>query len=196
MRKLLSTAFALGMVNIVAIASPDAFTSVGIVVDESNEPVTGATVSTAGGKALGVTDIDGKFKVQVPDGTDNLTVTFIGYKPLTLSATQNVGTVAMEIESQMLADVVVTQSLARTRETPDALSQINAAEIDFKLGNQEFPEVLKTTPGVWTTKEGGGFGDAKTNMRGFKSENVAVVINGIPINDMEWGGVYWSNWAG
>ena len=33
-------------------------------------------------------------------------------------------------------------------------------------------------------------------MRGFKSENVAVLINGVPINDMEWGGVYWSNWAG
>ena len=106
------------------------------------------------------------------------------------------GTIVLEVESQLLADVVVTQSIARTRETPVALSQINAADIDFKLGNQEFPEVLKTTPGVWTTREGGGFGDAKTNMRGFKSENVAVVINGIPINDMEWGGVYWSNWAG
>lgn len=196
MRKLLSTLIALWLANIVAIAAPGAFTSVGIVVDESNEPVTGATVSTAGGKALGVTDIDGKFKVQVPDGTSGLTVTFIGYKPLTVDARQNVGTIAMEVESQMLADVVVTQSLARTRETPVAISQINAADIDFKLGNQEFPEVLKTTPGVWTTKEGGGFGDAKTNMRGFKSENVAVVINGIPINDMEWGGVYWSNWAG
>ncbi len=126
----------------------------------------------------------------MPDGTSGLTVTFIGYKPLTVDARQNVGTIAMEVESQMLADVVVTQSLARTRETPVAISQINAADIDFKLGNQEFPEVLKTTPGVWTTKEGGGFGDAKTNMRGFKSENVAVVINGIPINDMEWGGVY------
>lgn len=33
-------------------------------------------------------------------------------------------------------------------------------------------------------------------MRGFKSENVAVLINGVPMNDMEWGGLYWSNWAG
>ena len=138
---------ALWLANIVAIAAPGAFTSVGIVVDDTNEPVTGATISTAAGKALGVTDIDGKFKVQVPDGTRDLTVTFIGFKPLTVGAKQNMGTLAMEVESQMLADVVVTQSLARTRETPVALSQINAAEIDFKLGNQEFPEVLKTTPG-------------------------------------------------
>lgn len=106
------------------------------------------------------------------------------------------GTLTMEIESEILADVVVTQSIARTRETPVAISQINASDIEYKLGTQEFPEVLKTTPGVWTTKDGGGFGDAKTNMRGFQSANVAVLINGLPINDMEWGGVYWSNWAG
>ena len=77
-----------------------------------------------------------------------------------------------------------------------ALSQVDALTIDTKLGAQEFPEILKTTPGVWATPDGGGFGDSKINMRGFKSENVAVLINGVPINDMEWGGVYWSNWAG
>ena len=74
--------------------------------------------------------------------------------------------------------------------------QVDALTIDMKLGAQEFPEILKTTPGVWATPDGGGFGDSKINMRGFKSENVAVLINGVPINDMEWGGVYWSNWAG
>ena len=79
MRKLLSALIALWLANIVAFAAPGAFTSVGTVVDEVNEPVTGATVSVAGGKALGVTDIDGKFKVQVPGGTSELTVSFIGY---------------------------------------------------------------------------------------------------------------------
>ena len=52
------------------------------------------------------------------------------------------------------------------------------------------------TPGVWATPEGGGYGDAKINMRGFKAPNVAVLVNGIPMNDMEWGGIYWSNFAG
>ena len=33
-------------------------------------------------------------------------------------------------------------------------------------------------------------------LRGFDSQNVAVMINGIPVNDMENGRVYWSNWAG
>jgi len=55
---------------------------------------------------------------------------------------------------------------------------------------------LKSTPGVYATKSGGGFGDGRINMRGFNSENVAVMINGVPVNDMENGRVYWSNWAG
>ncbi len=56
--------------------------------------------------------------------------------------------------------------------------------------------MLKSTPGVYATKGGGGYGDSRINMRGFESSNIAVMINGVPINDMEWGGVYWSNWAG
>ncbi|MBQ7041572.1 MAG: TonB-dependent receptor [Muribaculaceae bacterium] len=168
----------------------------GTVIDETGEPVIGATVSITDGAAAGATDLDGKFSVKIPQGTKSLTITFVGYKPVTANVAANMGTIKMEQETQMLQDVVVTQSVARTRVTPVAISQVDASTIDVKLGNQEFPEVLKTTPGVWTTKDGGGFGDAKTNMRGFKSANVAVLINGIPINDMEWGGVYWSNWAG
>ncbi|MBQ1933073.1 MAG: carboxypeptidase-like regulatory domain-containing protein [Muribaculaceae bacterium] len=168
----------------------------GTVVDETGEPIIGATVSVTNGAAVTATDIDGKFAVNAPDGTKSLTITFVGYKPVEVAAQGNMGVIALEVESKMLQDVVVTQSIAKTRVTPIAISSIDAATIDVKLGNQEFPEVLKTTPGVWTTKDGGGFGDAKTNMRGFKSANVAVLINGIPVNDMEWGGVYWSNWAG
>ena len=48
----------------------------------------------------------------------------------------------------------------------------------------------------YTTKDGGGYGDAQTRIRGFKSENVAMMINGVPMNGMENQKVYWSNWAG
>ena len=64
------------------------------------------------------------------------------------------------------------------------------------MGSQEFPEILKSTPGIYTTKDGGGYGDAKTTVRGFKSENVAMMVNGVPMNGMENNKVYWSNWSG
>ena len=113
----------------------------GIVVDENGEPVIGATVSITDGVAATATDIDGKFSVKVPQGTKSLTITFVGYKPATVNVASNVGSIKLEVESKMLQDVVVTQSVARTRVTPVAISQVDAAAIDVKLGNQEFPEV-------------------------------------------------------
>ena len=168
----------------------------GTVVDETGEPLIGVTVSVKGTSAATPTDLDGMFDLKVPKGTKELSFTYVGYTPLTLPAQANMGVITMKPDSKMLQDVVVTQSIAKTRETPVAISELTAGEIEAKLGNQELPEVLKTTPGVWATPAGGGFGDAKINMRGFQAANVAVVVNGIPMNDMEWGGIYWSNFAG
>lgn len=168
----------------------------GQVVDEHGEPLVGALITVPGTGIGASTDVDGNFSLRVPDKTKQLKFSYVGYQGVELAPKANMGRVVVKSDAKMLQDVVVTQSVARTRQTPVALSQVGALEIETKLGAQEFPEILKTTPGVWATPDGGGFGDAKINMRGFKSENVAVLINGIPINDMEWGGVYWSNWAG
>ena len=196
MRRLLSFFSVLWLAQAIAFAAGATITCKGTVADEEGEPIIGASIVITGGKALGTTDIDGAFSVSVPSDTRSLTISYVGYKTQTVPARANMGTITMEPSTELLNDVVVTQSLARTRQTPVAVSQVNKAEIDVKLGTQELPEILNTTPGVWATKDGGGFGDAKINMRGFQSANVAVLVNGIPVNDMEGGWVYWSNWAG
>ena len=95
-----------------------------------------------------------------------------------------------------IEEVVITgvADIAKDRKTPVAVSTIKETAIVEKLGNQEFPEVLSSTPSVYTTKSGGGFGDSKINIRGFGQENIAVMVNGMPVNDMENSKVYWSNW--
>lgn len=194
-RRLILLAAVVVMTCMSALAAPNDVKCTGVLVNEDGEPIIGATITVPGTKIVATTDIDGVFTLSVPEGKE-IHINYIGYKPLNLKPTTNLGQISMDVESQMLQDVVVTQSIARTRRTPVAISTVDAATIESKLGNQEFPEVLKTTPGVWATKDGGGYGDAKINMRGFKTENVAALINGIPVNDMEWGGLYWSNWAG
>ena len=196
MKRLFLLATAICILAVQAISAKGVINCRGIVVDEQGEAVIGATVTVPGTSAGTATDIDGKFAIKVSETGKVVKFSAVGYKSREIKAASNMGTVKLETSATMLQDVVITQSVARTRETPIAISEVSAATIDLKLGNQEFPEILKTTPGVWTTRQGGGYGDAKTNMRGFKSENVAVIINGVPINDMEWGGVYWSNWAG
>jgi iron complex outermembrane receptor protein len=104
----------------------------------------------------------------------------------------------IDTRSKDIEQVVLTgvADLAKDRKTPVAVSTIKEAQIQERIGNQELPELLNTTPSVYATKAGGGFGDSKINIRGFGQENIAVMVNGVPVNDMENGAVYWSNWAG
>ena len=91
---------------------------------------------------------------------------------------------------------MVISDRARERETPVAFSDVNKAEMDSRLGSQDIPMVLNTTPSVYATQQGGGAGDSRIDIRGYKQNNVGVMLNGVPINDMNNGWVYWSNWDG
>ncbi len=80
--------------------------------------------------------------------------------------------------------------------TPVSFSTVDVEQMQMELGSRDLPMVLETTPSVYASQDGGGAGDARINVRGFNQRNVAVLINGIPQNDMENGWVYWSNWDG
>ena len=103
------------------------------------------------------------------------------------------------LDSIALSEVVVSSGVidvAKERETPIAVSTITAREVQLKVGNMEFPEIMNKTPGVYATKQGGGYGDSRISLRGFDQRNTSFLINGQPVNDMQNGWVYWSNWAG
>ena len=103
------------------------------------------------------------------------------------------------LDSIALTEVTVTSKVvdvARERVTPIAFSSVSGSEIDLKAGNLEFVETLKRTPGVYTNQDNGGYGDGQMYVRGFGFTNTAYVINGQPVNDMENGRIYWSNWMG
>lgn len=171
-----------------------------LVDSETGEPLVGAAVMIEGTSQGTVTDIDGYFKQSVAQG-GTLVFKYVGFKDLKKKITQkgasvDLGTIKMEPDAVMLADVTITSSIAVARKTPVAVSTIDPVFIEEKLGTQEFPEILKSTPGIYATKDGGGFGDSKINIRGFKSENSAMMVNGVPMNGMENNKVYWSNWSG
>ena len=176
-------------------------TITGIVVADDG-PLPGASVVVKGTTTGTTTDFDGKFSLKVSDGAGVLKVSFVGYiskdinYTVAAGETKDLGAIMLTSDNTLDEIVITAVSFAIDRETPVAVSTIKASEIEAKLGSQEFPEILKSTPGVYATKSGGGFGDGRLNLRGFNSENVAVMINGVPVNDMENGRVYWSNWAG
>ncbi len=83
---------------------------------------------------------------------------------------------------------------AKEETAPIAVSTLSAKEIKLKTGHESLPSLLLTTPSVYVTSQGGGYGDDRINIRGFDQRYIAVLINGVPVNDMESGWVYWSNW--
>ena len=172
-----------------------------VLEDGTEEALIGATVYLEGTNYGTVTDLDGKFTIlDVESGDYKLIISYTGYGDLTMDVNPatngNIGTVAMSTSSIGLQEVNVIASIAVDRKTPIAVTTISGAEVAAKVGNQEYPEILRSSPSVYVTKQGGGFGDSRINIRGFDQRNTAVMINGIPVNDMENGWVYWSNWAG
>ncbi|MFD1161603.1 MULTISPECIES: TonB-dependent receptor [Hwangdonia] len=164
----------------------------------SNIPLPGANIIEKGTTNGVTSDFDGNFTLKTQASSGEIVITFVGYssKTLSFSGDADLGKIFLESSQVGLEEIQIIASVAVDRKTPVAVSTVKAADIELKLGTQEFPEILKSTPGVYATKAGGGYGDGRINVRGFKSENVAVMINGVPINDMENGRVFWSNWAG
>jgi outer membrane receptor protein involved in Fe transport len=176
----------------------------GTITDGQNS-LPGANVAIAGTSVSGSTGFDGKFTIDSNVSSGKLIISYIGFANQTIDFTissagsTDLGRITLISNSNELEEIVVKSSvmdIAKDRKTPVAVSTIKAAEIREKLGTQEFPEILRNTPSVYVTKSGGGFGDSRINIRGFSQNNIAVMINGMPVNDMENGAVYWSNWAG
>ncbi len=178
-------------------------TITGTVLDsETGEPLIGASVLLEGTNQGVATDFDGMFELtDVEKGEQSLLISYTGYSELRQAVTvadgsNDLGKVMLNVNAVGLAEVNVIASIAVDRKTPVAVTTIKGETVEALVGNQEYPEILRKTPSIYVTKQGGGFGDARINVRGFDQNNIAVMINGIPVNDMENGWVYWSNWAG
>ncbi|WP_209401606.1 TonB-dependent receptor [Pseudozobellia sp. WGM2] len=178
-------------------------TITGTVIDgEINEPLPGASVVVQGTTVGTSTDFDGKFTIEVPQSTGTLVISYIGYTPKSIpfSSTGSLPQIVLEPNADELDGVVVVGTgiidLARDRETPIAVSSIGAKQIQEKIGTQDITMTLVNTPSVYVAGQSSGYGDSRMSVRGFGQDNTAFLLNGQPINGMEDGLMYWSNWSG
>ena len=167
----------------------------GTVTDAfTGNTLAGANVVVDGTDMGAAADANGGYTLSnVPNGA-TLTASMIGYTDASATAgsTVNFALAGSAIE---MSGLEVLASRAGEK-TPVAFTNVSKADMDVRLGSQDIPMALNTTPSVYATQQGGGAGDARINVRGFNQRNVAVMINGVPQNDMENGWVYWSNWDG
>jgi iron complex outermembrane receptor protein len=165
-------------------------------ISDPSEYLIGANIVYGPGQGT-VTNLEGNYILELPAGKYSIRFSYVGFDALTkeINLTKNM-VLDIGLNPVSIGEVVVIADVARSRETPVAFSNITPANLQENLAGQDIPMLLNSTPGVYATQQGGGDGDAQISIRGFSSRNVGVLLDGVPVNDMENGHVYWSNWFG
>lgn len=124
----------------------------GTILDtDNNEALIGASVVIKGTSIGTVTDIDGKFTLSnVETGDHTLIISYIGYEEMMKDVTvgsgnMDMGTVTIGQSSFGLDEINVVANVAIDRKTPVAVSTISGSEVELKIGNNEFTDILKST---------------------------------------------------
>ena len=169
----------------------------GSVSDADGNALPGANVVVEGTTLGAAATLSGSYTVNVPDGTYTITASVVGYKSssasVRVSGSNASANFTLESASVALGGVEV---LAERVDNTDAIpfNEMTKADIDFRLGGRGLPKALSTLPNVYV-ENGGGWDDENVYVRGFDDRYTSYLINGVPMNDMENGNLYFSNWS-
>lgn len=166
-------------------------TITGTVVDQTGDRLIGATVQVIGVENTGtITDFDGAFELTLPEGTDQIRISYVGYnaEEVTVAAEQNTVSIVMTTNNQVLDEVVV---VAYGRQSERAIVGSVASLGSDVLGKQQLASVTAgiqgSVPGVNVISSGGQPGDNPTiRIRGVGSINASasplIIVDGAPFN--------------
>ena len=159
----------------------------GNVVDETGEPVIGASVKVVGGQVGAVTDIDGNFSIAA-DQKAQLEITYIGYEPIKVQAGLNLK-IQLKNTSTTLDDVVVIgYGVAKKNDLTGSVTAIKPDEKNHQLVTSAQEMMQGKIAGVnVTTSNGGPGGGATIRIRGGSSLNASndplIVIDGMAMDN-------------
>ena len=162
----------------------------GRVLDETGEGFPGAGISVQGTTTGTVTDVDGSFELDLPEGNNTITVQAVGYATQTLTVTGNTVTVNLTTNARELQGAVVTALAIRREKRELGYSATTLSTEELNSANQVSPlsAIQGKTAGVnITSTTGGPGGSTRVVLRGEKSisgnNNALIVVDGIPINN-------------
>ena len=73
---------------------------------------------------------------------------------------------------------------------------VSASDLDADVAGQDVSGILRSSRDVFNSTAGYQFGAARFRIRGLSGEYTPVLINGVPMNDLESGFASWSEWGG
>lgn len=160
----------------------------GHVVDDTNEPLIGASILVVGTSTGVITDLDGNFNIIVPSGATALQISYVGYETVTVPVSSgNTVNVKMKSDAQMLSDVVVI-GYGTQRKSDLTGSVSNVSSKDFNSGLISSPEQLingKVSGVQIMSNSGSPTAGSTIRIRGGASLNASndplIVLDGVPL---------------
>lgn len=160
----------------------------GIVTNQDQEPLYGASIWIKALEIGAVTDHTGHFSIaRVPAGTHNIECRYLGYKNKVI--TLEVGNtpirdlaIEMEASDQALDEVIVEgQSVAELKKTGSIKIQVIETEA-FKQQSASVVELINRSPGIRIRQSGGLGSNTQINLNGFQGNAIRVFKDGIPMD--------------
>ncbi len=173
-------------VNVKAAVTQQTIKVKGQVVDQTGEPLIGATVRVKGSQSGSVTDFDGNFEIDAASDA-TLVVSYIGYKDREIAVRGRavIDTIQLESDDNMLEQVVVVgYGVQKKADLTGSVSIVNADELK-RVSNSNISSMLEgKVAGVQITSDGQPGADPAVRIRGigsFGSTAPLYVIDGVPM---------------
>jgi len=187
MKNFLSALFLLFIVNC-ALAQKKVVNGI-VISDDDKMPIIGATIIVVGETAVGtVTDIDGKFQLNVPEKSNLLLVSYIGMKPVEVAVGTNIK-VVLKPDDKQLGEIVVTgMQRVDKRLFTGAATKLDADNVKLD-GVADVSRALEgRSAGVSVQNVSGTFGSApKIRVRGatsiYGNSKPLWVVDGVVMED-------------
>jgi iron complex outermembrane recepter protein len=162
---------------------------------ETGAPLEGATILETGTVNGTFTDVNGQFILTLTTDRNEITVSFVGYRPVQHTITDPDEFLEIRLYEQVyLSGEVFVSALRVDDTTPIAFTNISREDIESRNFGQDIPFLIQTSPSVVSTSDAGaGIGYTGIRIRGVDPGRINVTINGIPLNDAESHGVFWVN---
>ncbi len=154
----------------------------GVVTDEHNEPVIGASIQAEGTKVGAVTDIDGNFSIGVSKGA-TLSISYIGYNTMQVKASDGMKIQLKEAANDLNEVVVTGYQVQRKADLTGAISVVNVDELSKQNENNPMKAMQGRVPGMNITADGSPSGAATVRIRGvgtLNNNDPLYIIDGVP----------------
>jgi TonB-linked SusC/RagA family outer membrane protein len=166
-------------------------TVVGVVTDEKGESIIGASVVIKGTSNGFITDVNGKFSIDVPDDNTVLQVSYIGYitQNITAGSQRSLYVTLIENASELDEVVVIGYGTVRKKDLTGAVSVVKSRDITAVPVSNALEALQGKVPGLDLTKNSGEAGsEISFTLRGNRSLNASnaplILIDGIQYGSM------------